>query len=386
MITQTRILELVTELVRIESINPRLAPGGSGEATIARHVLRLLSQAGLTTQLQESEPRRFNAVGILKGRGCGRTLMLNGHLDTVGIEGMEHPFSARIEGSRLYGRGAQDMKGGLAAALVAVEELARGPALNGDVIITAVADEEFESVGTHALLASGAMADAAIVLEPTDVEIATAHKGFAWAEITTQGRAAHGSRPEEGIDAIALMGRVLAELENLQHDLSARPGHPTLGHGSVHASVIAGGQELSSYPASCRLTLERRLIPGEDYTTVDLELSEMLARLARHDEKFSAWHKVGYWAHALETPAENALVQQLLACATTILGSRAKLGVQTFWTDGALLSEAGIPTVLFGPGGAGLHSTVEYVDLDDVLLCAQTLVEFTRVFCGSALS
>ena len=383
MITATRLLEILTDLVRIESINPRLAPGGSGEAGIARRVIRCLAQSGLKTQLQELEPERFNAIGILKGTGSGRSLILNGHLDTVGVYGMEDPFSARVEGNRLYGRGAQDMKGGLAAALVAVEELAKGPQLQGDVIVTAVADEEFESLGTRALLEAGALADGAIVMEPTGLDIVTAHRGFAWAEVVTQGRAAHGSRPEEGLDAIAFMGRVLGELETLQAFLSRGHGHPVLGHGSVHASLITGGQELSSYPAECRLSLERRLIPGEDRTTVEREITQILSGLAQQDPHFSARHKVYYAAKALETPRESAIVQDLLACAQRTIGPRAKLGAQSFWTDGALLNEAGIPTVLFGPGGAGLHSAAEYVNLDDVALCAETLAECARVFCRS---
>ena len=193
-----RLTDAVADLVAIESINPALVPGGSGELKVARHVAEFLSYAGLEAEVVEAAPGRFNAVGVLRGRGGGRRLMLNGHLDTVGVDGMEGPFSARVEGGRLYGRGAQDMKGGVAAALVAVEALAQEGSLDGDVIVAAVADEEYESAGTRALLRSGMTAEAAIVMEPTGLEVVTAHKGFAWAEVKTQGRAAHGSRPEEG--------------------------------------------------------------------------------------------------------------------------------------------------------------------------------------------
>ena len=379
-----RLTDAVADLVAIESINPALVPGGSGELKVARHVAEFLSYAGLEAEVVEAAPGRFNAVGVLRGRGGGRRLMLNGHLDTVGVDGMEGPFSARVEGGRLYGRGAQDMKGGVAAALVAVEALAQEGSLDGDVIVAAVADEEYESAGTRALLRSGMTAEAAIVMEPTGLEVVTAHKGFAWAEVKTQGRAAHGSRPEEGRDAIAFMGRVLGEIERLQAELTAAPRHPLLGHGSVHASLISGGQEWSSYPSECRLSLERRLLPGEDAETFDRELSEALSRLSSEDPEFRAHYRLGYSALALETERDSLIARTVYDCARRIAGVKAKFGGQSFWTDAALLSAAGIPSVLFGPGGSGLHSAVEYVRLDDVALCAHTLVACARAFCGEA--
>jgi len=377
------IVAALSELVNINSINPELVSEGKGEGAIARHLAQLLQSAGLDVRLQEVSPGRFNAVGVLKGSGGGRSLMLNGHLDTVGVAGMEAPFTPRVENGLLYGRGAQDMKGGVAAALVAVATLAREPRLKGDVVFAGVADEEYKSAGTRALLASGVRADAAIVMEPTGLEVATAHKGFAWAEVETLGRAAHGSRPEEGLDAIAFMGRVLGEIERLQEKLNAGPRHRLLGCGSIHASLISGGQELSSYPAQCRLSLERRLVPGEDATTLDGELEGIVARLSQQDPLLKARITMGYSAHALETPREAAIVQTLARAARSVLGHEATFGMQSFWTDAALLSEAGIPSVLFGPGGAGLHSAVEYVRLDHVVHCARTLAACARDFCGA---
>lgn len=379
---QEQVVLILSNLVRIESINPTLVPGGSGEAAIARHVEEFLKSAGLEARLQEVAPGRFNALGILRGSGNGRSLMLNGHLDTVGVTGMPDPFSARIDNGRLYGRGAQDMKGGLAAALAAVAALARGRKLEGDVVLAAVADEENESLGARALLRE-VRTDAGIVTEPTGLEVATAHKGFAWAEIETFGRAAHGSRPQEGLDAIAFMGRVLGGIERLQERLSSGPQHPLLGCGSIHASLIAGGQELSSYPAHCRLSVERRLVPAEDVSTLEVELNNILAQLGTEDSRFCARLTLGYSTRALETPRETPIVQRLAGCVARVTGREAVLGVQSFWTDAALLSEAGIPSVLFGPGGEGLHSAVEYVRVEDVVLCAKALEEFARDFCSS---
>jgi len=376
-------MEVLSQLVKIESVNPDLVPGGSGEEAIARHLAQSLQSAGLEVRLQELSPGRLNAIGVLKGSGAGRSLMLNGHLDTVGVAGMEAPFLPRIENGLLYGRGAQDMKGGVAAALVAVATLAREPRLRGDVVFAGVADEEYKSAGTRALLASGVRADAAIVMEPTALEVVTAHKGFAWAEIETLGRAAHGSRPEEGLDAIAFMGRVLVEIERLQESLNAGPGHAILGCGSIHASLISGGQELSSYPAQCRLNLERRLVPGEDATTFNGELQGIITKLTEQDPRFQARITIGYSAQALETSREAAIAQALARAAKSVMGHEAPFGTQSFWTDAALLSQAGIPSVLFGPGGAGLHSASEYVRLDQVLQCAETLAACARDFCGT---
>jgi acetylornithine deacetylase/succinyl-diaminopimelate desuccinylase family protein len=381
MIDLANVTKVLEELVRIDSVNPDLVPGGGGEEVIARHVADFLRAAGLDAHVEEVGQGRWNAVGILRGKGNGKSLMLNGHLDTVGVEGMEDPFSARVENGKLFGRGAQDMKGGVAAALAAAATLARESPLRGDLIVAGVADEEYKSIGTRALVEKYST-DAAIVMEPTGLEVATAHKGFVWTQVETSGRAAHGSRPQEGVDAIALMGRLLGEIESLQAKLSSSPGHPLLGCGSVHASLIVGGQELSSYPAECRLSIERRVIPGEDAGTFERELREIISKLERQDPRFKAHVTVGYSASALETPRESSIARVLMDCAQKILGPSAHFGAQTFWTDAALLNDAGIASVLFGPGGEGLHSTVEYVRLEDVRLCSATLAECAREFCG----
>ncbi len=387
MIERAKVEHLIGDLVKIESINPDLVEGGSGEGEIARFVADYLTRAGLQSSFRECAPPstnklcRANAVGILKGQGGGRSLMFNGHLDTVGVAGMREPFSARVEGGRLYGRGSQDMKGGIAAALLAVEALARGARLKGDVVFAGVADEEYESKGTRALLGE-IRADAAVVMEPTALEVVIAHKGFVWAEVSTLGRAAHGSRPKEGLDAIAFMGRVLEGIERLGDKLSARR-HPLLGPGSVHAATISGGQELSSYPAECRLRIERRLLPGEDAQTFESELKEILTRLSGVDKNFRAEVQMGYSAEALETPRDASIVHTLMRAANKIIGPRVKLGAQSYWTDAALLSRAGTPSVLFGPGGSGLHSAEEFVLIEDVAQSTEVLVECAREFCNA---
>ncbi|MEP7105617.1 MAG: M20/M25/M40 family metallo-hydrolase, partial [Chloroflexota bacterium] len=254
-------VELLSRLVAIDSVNPDLVAGGAGEAEMARFVASWLESAGLEVSTEELVPGRPSVVGVARGTGGGRSLMLNAHTDTVGVEGMDRPHEPRVDGNRLYGRGSYDMKSGLAAIMLAGAQAARA-GLAGDVIVAAVADEEAGGLGTEAVLRRWS-ADATIVTEPTELDLAIAHRGFVWIEVETRGRAAHGSRPQLGIDAIVKMGPILSGLEALDQRLRAGPGHPLLGTGSVHASIIAGGAELSTYPASCKLMAERRTIPGE---------------------------------------------------------------------------------------------------------------------------
>ena len=264
------VIDLTSRLVAIDSVNPALVPGGAGEREIARFVAGWAGEHGLAADVLEATPGRPSVVVRAPGRGGGRTLLLCAHLDTVGVEGMESPHRPRLVGDRLYGRGAYDMKAGLASALLACRELASA-GLAGDVVVAAVADEEHASLGVQEVLA-GVSADAAIVTEPTELELIVAHKGFVWIEVEVRGRAAHGSRHEKGIDAIVRAGPILTGLGELDAALAART-HPLLGRGSVHASLIEGGAELSSYPARCTIGLERRTLPGETAADVEAEIA-----------------------------------------------------------------------------------------------------------------
>jgi acetylornithine deacetylase len=383
MITTT---DLLAQLVAIDSRNPQLDAHGPGEVAIAAATADYLRAAGLEVRLLEPVPGRPSVIARLRGAGDGPALLLNAHLDTVGFGAMAAPLTPRVEDGRLYGRGAYDMKGGLAAVLAAATQLAQGPPLRGDLIITAVADEEHASIGTEAAIThlrdSGARVDAAIVTEPTDLQLCVAHKGFAWAGVTTYGRAAHGSRRADGIDAIAHMGRVLAALERLDAQLQERPAHPLLGHGSLHASLIGGGSELSTYPARCRLDFERRTLPGETAESVMAELNVILHELSAHDPRFSATAELTLFRPPLETSLDQPIVVALAQAGRQVIGQTPPIAGATFWMDAALLGAAGIPTAIFGPRGAGLHADVEWVDLASVQACAEVLVAAARSFCG----
>ena len=371
--------ELVRQLVAINSINPDLVPGSAGEGEIARFVASWLERAGLDVTVQEVVPGRLNVIGMARGTGGGRSLMLNAHLDTVGVEGMQRPHEPVIEGKRLYGRGAYDMKGGL-AAIMAAGAAARRSTLRGDVIVAAVIDEEYASLGTSALV-NDVRADAAIVTEPTELDVCVAHKGFVWFDVETEGLAAHGSLPDLGVDAIVKMGKVLVELEALDARLRAAVGHPLVGTGSVHASLIEGGQELSSYPRHCRLQIERRTIPGETRATVEAEVSALLARIASADPLFNASVKTLLARDPFEIAFEAPIVQTVTRHAQAILGRELEATGAMGWMDSALLSAAGIPTVIFGPGGAGAHAVVEWSDLEQVEQATEVLTRVAREFC-----
>lgn len=373
------VTQLLHDLVAIDSINPDLVPGSAGESAIAAFIADWLRKAGLDVVIDEPSPGRPSVIGIARGRGGGRSLMLNAHIDTVGVAGMEQPHSPRIDGNRLYGRGAYDMKGGLAAVMLAAAEATRHE-LRGDVIVTAVADEEYASLGTESIVKRW-RADAAIVTEPTQLQVCLAHKGFTWLEIETRGVAAHGSRPDLGVDAIAKMGQVLVSLEALDRSLRSSSSHPLLHSGSLHASLITGGQELSSYPERCKLMVERRTIPGETQAIVEAQINELLAQIAERDNTFQATARTTFERLPFEVAPDEAIVAELVRQARGILGAEPNMVGETPWMDAAILSAAGIPTVVFGPSGTGAHAVVEWVDLESVDRCAQVLLATALEFC-----
>ncbi len=374
------ITSLLSELVAIDSINPDLVPGGAGEGEIARFVAGWLEQAGIEVEWDERVIGRPNVVGVVHGSGGGKSLLLNAHMDTVGVSGMQQPHEPVVEGTRLYGRGSYDMKGGLAAIMVAIAE-AKKLALRGDVICTAVSDEEYASIGTQSIIKQW-RADAAIVTEPTALQLCVAHKGFMWFEIVTRGTAAHGSRPDLGRDAIVKMGHVLLGLEQLNQTLQGRPAHPLLGHGSLHASLIQGGQELSSYPEQCTLQVERRTIPGETPDLVEAELQELLERLHAVDATFEATIRTTLVRMPFEVAQDADIVQVVKRQAAKLLGHTPEFMGSAGWMDAALLTASGIPTVIFGPGGAGAHAIVEWADLEQLQQCSAVLVNVIREFCA----
>jgi acetylornithine deacetylase len=353
------VASLTSALVAIDSVNPALVDGGAGEREIAAYVASWARDAGLDAHVLPG-PR---PSVIVRSGGSGRSLLVCGHLDTVGVEGMTDPFVPRAEGDRLYGRGAYDMMAGLAAALIACREAAeRGL----DVVVAAVADEEHASLGIQQVLAAGVRADAAIVTEPTHREVVIAHKGFVWAEVEVRGRAAHGSMPELGVDAIVAAAPVLARLGDLDASLAAAP-HPLLGRGSVHASLISGGEELSTYPSRCVLSVERRTLPGEAFEP----------ELERLTDGVDASSRV----LLVRDPFAVGPGAEIVRLVRDAAGGAPHVGAP-YWTDAAFIAAAGIPTVLYGPGGTGAHAAEEWVSVSDTEEVARVLVEVAAGLAG----
>lgn len=352
----------------ISAGQPDLVAGGAGETEVAGFVGSWLRESGLEVTIVEPVAGRPSVVGVARGTGGGKSLMLNAHMDTVGAGAMRAPFAPEVRDGRVYGRGAYDMKGSLAAILIAAREAAR-QRLKGDVIVTAVADEEVASLGTSAVL-DRFRADAAIVTEPTELRLCVAHKGFVWIEVATRGVAAHGSRSDNGVDAIAHMGEILTGLLELDERLHRHPEHPLLGHGSVHASLIEGGQEMSTYPARCAVKIERRTLPGESEAIC---LKEIEGLLKGKDATATL--------DLQRAPSEVARDHHVAAAIAAAAGNPETIGV-AYWMDMALPNAAGIPTIAFGPAGEGAHSDVEWVDLVSEQRCVEVYVRAEQILCG----
>jgi len=381
-IKREKILKLLQKLIQIESINPSLDPKGSGEKKIGLFLQKYLKNIGLKVEVQKVTPQRFNVVGIKKGKGDGKNLILNGHMDTVGIKGMDcAPFKGDCKDGYVYGRGSADMKSGIAAILSACELLQfQKIELKGDLILAFVVDEECHSLGTEKLLQTYS-AEAAVVCEPTDLRIGLAHKGFVWGNIKIQGKAAHGSRPNEGIDAITKAGKFLTEIEKLGKNQLLKKSHPLVGSPSVHASLIKGGRELSTYPDYCNIQMERRTIPGEDETGFKNELNHIINRIQSQDPQFKATAEIIFHRPPLEISRDKPIIKSLSRSYKTILNKEAEYSGITWWMDSALFAEAGIPAAAFGPSGKGLHSSVEYVNFQSVVDCASILACVITHFC-----
>lgn len=375
-LSRSTVLDILRILIQTPSINPCLAPSeGHGEEAIAKVAQIWLADHGVNSWVEEVAPGRHNAVGEV-GTDEAPTIVFCAHLDTVGTTGMTIPaFEPRLEANRVYGRGSYDMKGSVAAVMCAAAALARD-SFPGRLLLALVADEEYASIGAQDFVKRH-KADACVLTEPSEGRLILCHKGFVWTEIVTKGRAAHGSRWDLGVSAIAKMGKIIAALERFdQQELRSRT-HPLLGPPSQHCSLIHGGSGLSTYAEECHLKIERRTLPGETPEQVLKELKGVI-------------RSAGEEAHVqlildrppLSCDADAKVVTVLREATTTVTGQTPEVAGVSYWMDAALFAAAGIPTVNYGPSGAGAHEAVEWVDLDSVVSCAEVLVETARRFCS----
>ncbi|KAF3037878.1 hypothetical protein E8E11_005104 [Didymella keratinophila] len=367
-------VELTQILTRINSSNPDLSEAaGAGETAIANYINAWLQHRGMESHWIEAQPGRPSVVGVLRGSGSGKSLMINGHIDTVSLSTHTSgdPLSGELKDGRIYGRGCLDMKAGIAAGMAAMARIASsGSRPEGDVILAAVSDEEKLSKGTEAVLTAGWKADAALVTEPTSQDIVTSHKGFVWFEIDVLGVAAHGSL-QEGVDAILLAGYLQTALLDYARTM---PWDPRLGQASLHGGRIVGGEEPSSYPAFCTLTIEFSTVPTQSSKSLAADLDNLLSSIARKIPQFRYnTPRITFSRPPSGLADENAFVQTFISSVSRTLGDTPAPAGRGFWCDAGLLNEAGIPSIVFGPKGEGLHAEEEWVsassihDVTDVL-------------------
>ena len=384
---------LLATMVEIDTTNPSLQPGALGEAALAHFLARRLRDAGLEVEVWDALPGRPNVVARLRGAGRpegedglsgdgrpARSLMLCGHLDVVAAAAPE-AFTPRVEDGRMYGRGAADMKAGLAAAVAAVEALvASGAQLAGDLYVAGLVDEEWKSAGAAAL-PERYRPDAAVMVECTGLDVVTAHGGFAWFDVESRGVEAAGDDTEHGVDGISLLAPVLDGIRRLDAALAARP-HADYGRGSIHASTIAGGDQYPVYPARCVLGVERCLTAGESVAGAEAEMKALLDAAQAADSSFSGSLTTVVGRDPVQLDAAEPVVAALASAATNALGRPAVLRGDMGWMDSGLLVEAGIPCAVFGPSGHGEHTAGEWVDLASVESCASALAAAARDFCA----
>jgi acetylornithine deacetylase len=370
--------ELVSALVERDSTNPQLVPGGAGEGPVADYLARRLEQAGLELDVWEVLPGRPNVVATLRGNAGGRKLMLCGHTDVV--RGSDEQFRPELRDGRLYGRGAVDMKGGIAAAVLAVERIAQSGRQAGDLVVALVVDEEWLSAGAEALVGRHA-ADAAIFPEPSNLDVVIEHGGFAWFEVESTGFEAAGGDTERGRDAIAMLGPVLSDIRTLDREFATRSA-PAWGRASIHASTISGGDQLPVYPASCTVGIERCLIPGETWRGAKEEIRGMLERAKAGDPEFAATFTTIVGRDPIAIGPQEPVARTLVDAFESTLHRAPVVRGEIGWMDSGILFESGVPCLTFGPVGAGEHTAVEWVDVASVETCSRVLEAAAREFCA----
>jgi acetylornithine deacetylase len=393
----TDVVDLARELVALNTVNPDLEPGAPGERPAVEHLATRLERSGFEIEIIGPDDRP-SLLATHRGTAADApALALNGHLDTVPAGGMRDPFTPRIDGDRLYGRGTCDMKAGIAALVVAAEHAAR-TGTQGDVVLALVADEEHGSLGATAVLmrlaggsesasresagsesadgnaddcAAGRLPAACIVAEPTWLELAGAHRGFAVIEVELRGRAAHSSRPQDGVNAVTHLGRLLTAVEARDMELRRAAPHPRAGHASFMATVARGGTAPFIVADRATVTIERRTVPGEP---LDVGLREVEAILGA-DAVLDATATQTMAREAWELDERHPAIRRIV----DLLGDPERTGFP-FWMESALWERAGVPTVVYGPAGGGLHTDVEWVELPQLLAFTETLKALIPAF------
>jgi acetylornithine deacetylase/succinyl-diaminopimelate desuccinylase len=388
-VKKSEIENLVKSLVKIQSHSE--VP--TREKEVAQFLNEFLVSEGIRSRLRRVDKDRPNVIAVIEGSGTGKNLMLNGHTDTVPAYDMDiDPFKAKVAKGRLYGRGALDMKGGLGSMAMTLVAMRRARVrLQGDLILTAVVGEELKSEGTEDIVLRGPKADAAIVGEPTDLEIQPSHHGLEWLNIHFYGKAAHGGQAERGVNAISMAGKFITAVEvDLLPRLKSRHSRHTLPP-TLNLGVIQGGQQPSSVADHCVIRIDRRWVPEETLQQVFTEIYDIFDKIKKEDPKFKAELKrdlsnMKTMAHVPNVVSLNhPVVKSLERSVRSVTGKPAKVTSFWGWTDAALLTHfAKVPTVNFGPGGAGAHARTEFVLTDDLIRCMHVYSQVALDMCGTA--
>ena len=382
-IHEREVEELLSDLVRIDSVTPFLIPGGAGEGAIARVIADWLAPLGVEVELEYVEPGRPNLVARLAGSGGGRSLCLNAHSDTVGYANWaDRALVPERRGDRLIGVGVADDKASCAVGMLALRDLARSATrLRGDVVLACTIDEEGSSIGTVDLVRRHGY-DGAIVLEPEDVELVVVeHQGFGWLDIIVHGKPAHGSAPDDGIDAIVHMAQVVDGLAALDARFKAAPD-PRNGRTVLHTGTISGGTDYATYPSRAILGIEIGTQPGETMAARVADIEAIFADCLARLPGFSAEIRIQVERDPFKASDHGPLLAGAQAAGQRTLGHPlVEVGLNA-WTDAALMQAAGIPTILFGPTGGNFHAPDEWVSLPTCLQAAEIVTATAAEFCA----
>ena len=381
-VTAKQVSELLSAMVRVESVTPSLIPTGSGEAKIAAFIADWLDGTGAEIEIAEVEPGRPNVLARLRGTGGGPTLCLNAHSDTVGYEGWpDEALQPRVDGDRIYGLGTADDKGGCAAAMLVLRSLAEsGVRLRGDLLVACVADEEGVSIGSEHLVRQGGI-DAAIVIEPQPThELVVEHQGFGWIDVITRGVAAHSCEPDVGVDAIVHLAEVITRLHRLDREVFQRQPSLMNGRTVFHTGTITGGTDYATYPSIARVSIEVGTQPGEHLSDRVAEIEGIFDEIARTEPGFRGEVDVRLDREPFVARGQEALQDIVVKAMAMVLGREAKITGMNGWTDAALLQAAGIPTLLMGSTGGNYHTAGEWASISELVRLCDILEQAARQY------
>jgi acetylornithine deacetylase/succinyl-diaminopimelate desuccinylase-like protein len=384
MIETQEVIDLVSQLVRIDSANPWLIEGAAGERKVADYISRWLVALGLDVWLDEVEPGRPNLVAVLRGKGGGKSLCLNAHLDTVGYAlWRDAALTPRLDGDRLYGLGSADDKGHCAAGMLVMKSLITAhQELRGDVWLALTIDEEGTSSGTMAFVKQY-HPNAVLVMEPFGMgNITITHQGFGWLDIIVEGKAAHGCAPEKGVDAIAHMAEVITRLHKIDQEKYAANPHPLNGKTVFHTGTIQGGTDYATYPDRCQLGIEIGTQPGETIQNRIDEIETVFSEIKAIDAKFKGEVQVNLARNPFLAQGHEALLEILSAEVGAELGQPPLLVGENAWGDAALFQEAGIPTLMTGAYGENFHAPQEWVSVSELVKLVNVVERTVVKFCA----